>query len=379
MKSASTQFTLIHFRATGKDTAIALCKERLAYQLENALGETKANKLKKRATFSSTEMFVNLDSVSSYLANVISALQCMFNCASAQALSRPLLYNCIMALFNFVTGRKTKDWFKDHGAKMPLLPTYIALLSDKVFVGFVKSVEDYTNQCAIKDGLVINLDTADLTKALGTFYNIVKEIKKCVDYDKLWVNYPAFLSPPPKAAQEGSSKRAKVSSPAEATTPNGGGRGGCGGSPGHGNGNAGRGAGCGARRGGGANTWGAGAGFSASSFGDTAGFHARNNKGCYVLLGGTHNPAWTLCAEVREQYCAKYSTQGYVCHNPNCSLKHGWFNNYPADLQAKQLAHIKSNKTMVLFSPDCHPTVNLLSDKHHLIAPPSQSPAPDEH
>ncbi len=45
--------------------------------------------------------------------------------------------------------------FPDHGAKMPLFPTYIALLSDKVFVGFVKSAENYTNQCAAKDGLVI--------------------------------------------------------------------------------------------------------------------------------------------------------------------------------------------------------------------------------
>jgi hypothetical protein len=379
MKSASTQFILIHFHATGKDTTIALRKECSAYQLEDALGKTEANKLKKRATFSSTEMFVNLDLVGSYLANVISALQCMLNCTSAQALSCPLLYNCIMMLFNFVTGRKTKDWFKDHGAKMPLFPTYIALLSDKVFVGFVKSAESYTNQCAIKDRLVINLDTVDLTKALGTFYNIVKEINKCVDYDKLWVNYPAFLSPPPEAAQEGSSKKAKVSSPAEATTPNGGGCDGCGGSPGHGDGNAGRGAGRGACRGGGANTWCADAGFGAGSFRDTAGFRARNDKGCYVLLGGTWDPAWTLCAEAREQYCTKYSTQGYVCRNPNCSLKHGWFNNYPADLQAKQLAYVESNKIMVLFSPDCHPTVNLLSDKRHLIAPSSQSPALGEH
>jgi hypothetical protein len=52
MKSASTQFTLIHFRATGKDTTIALHKERLAYQLEDTVGETKANKSKKHATFS---------------------------------------------------------------------------------------------------------------------------------------------------------------------------------------------------------------------------------------------------------------------------------------------------------------------------------------
>jgi hypothetical protein len=324
-------------------------------------------------------MFVDLDLVGSYLANVIIALQCMFNCASVQALSRPLLYNCIMALFNFVTGRKTKDWFKDHGAKMPLLPTYIALLSDKVFVSFIKSVENYTNQCAIKDGLVINLDTADLTKVLCTFYNIVKEIKKCIDYNKLWVDYPAFLSPPPKAAQEGSSKLAKVSSPAEATTSNGGGRDGRGGSPGRGDGNAGRGAGRGACCGGGANTWGASAGFGTGSFRDTAGFHAHNDKGCYILLGGTRDPARTLCAKAREQYCTKYSTQGYVCRNPNCSLKHRWFNNYPTDLQAKQLAHVESNKTVVLFSSDCHPTVNLLSDKRHLIAPPSQSPAPGEH
>jgi hypothetical protein len=37
---------------------------------------------------------------------------------------------------------------------------------------------------------------ADLSRAIGTFYNIVKEIKKFVDYDKLWVDYPAFLLPP---------------------------------------------------------------------------------------------------------------------------------------------------------------------------------------
>ena len=50
----------------GKDTAIALRKERLAYQLEDAIGETEANKSKKRTTLSSTEMFVDLDSVVSY-------------------------------------------------------------------------------------------------------------------------------------------------------------------------------------------------------------------------------------------------------------------------------------------------------------------------
>jgi len=119
-KSTSTQFTLIHFRATGNETAIALRKERLAHQLEDAVGETEANKSKKRTTFSSTEMFTDLDSVVSYLANVISALQCMFNCADTQASSRPLLYNCIITLFNFVTSRKTKDWFKDHAGKMPV-------------------------------------------------------------------------------------------------------------------------------------------------------------------------------------------------------------------------------------------------------------------
>ena len=55
MKSASTQFTLIHFRATGKETALALRKERLAYQLEDAVGETDTNKSKKHTTFSSTQ------------------------------------------------------------------------------------------------------------------------------------------------------------------------------------------------------------------------------------------------------------------------------------------------------------------------------------
>ena len=142
MKSTSSQFTLIHFCATGKETAIALRKERLAYQLEDAVGKTEVNKSKKHTAFSSTEMLIDLDSVISYLANVISALQCMFNCAHTQAKSRPLLYNCIMTLFNFVTSKKTKDWFKDCAGKMPLFPTYIALLSDKMFVGFVKLVEN---------------------------------------------------------------------------------------------------------------------------------------------------------------------------------------------------------------------------------------------
>jgi hypothetical protein len=386
MKSASTQFNLIHFRATGKDTAIALRKERSAYQLEDAVGETKANKSKKRAAFSSPEMFADLGSVVSYLANVISAVQCMFNCASAQASSCPLLYNCIMALFNFVMSKKTKDWFMDYGGRMPLLPTYLTLLSDKVFVGFFKSAENYTNQCAVKDGLVLNLETSDLTKMLGTFYNILKKMKKSIDYDKVWTDYPAFLSPesktpPADAAQEGPSpsKQARPPTASKVPFPSGGGCGGRGGSHGRGDGNAGRSGGRGAGRGGGTNAWGTGAGFSAGSFGDTTGFHAHNDKGCYILLGGTRDPAHTLCAEAREQYCAKYSTQGYVCRNPSCTLKHGWFNNYPADLQAKQLTHVEANKTMVLFSPNCHPMVNLLSNKRHLIAPSSQSPAPGEH
>ncbi len=95
-------------------------------------------------------MFVDLDSVVSYLANVISAFQCIFNCAATQASSCPLLYKCIMTLFN-CHDKKTKDWFKDHAGKMPLFPTYITLLLDKLFVGFVKSAENYTNQCAVKD------------------------------------------------------------------------------------------------------------------------------------------------------------------------------------------------------------------------------------
>ena len=116
-----------------------------------------------------------------------------------------------MTLFNFVTSKKTKDWFKDHAGKMPLFPKYIALLLDKLFVGFVKSEENYTsNQCTVKDGLVINLDMDDLSRAIGTFHNIVKEIKKHIDYDKLWVNYPAFLSLPPDVAPEGSNKRVKL-------------------------------------------------------------------------------------------------------------------------------------------------------------------------
>ena len=215
MKSTSTQFTLIHFCANGKETAIALRKERSAYQFEDTVGKTEANKSKKRTTFSSTEMFTNLDLVISYLANVISELQCMFNCADTQASSCPLLYNCIMTLFNFVTGRKTKDWYKDHTGKMPLFPTYIALLSDKLFVGFVKLAENYnyTNQCATKDGVVVNLNMDDLSRAIGTFNNIIKEVKKHVDYNKRWVDYPAFLSLPPNATPEGSNKWVKLLPP----------------------------------------------------------------------------------------------------------------------------------------------------------------------
>ena len=101
----------------------------------------------------------------------------MFNCTHTQAKSRPLLYNCIMTLFNFVTSKKTKDWFKDHTGKMPLFPMYIALLSDKLFVGFVKFAEKYTNQCTAKDGIVANLDIDNLSRSISTFYNIVKEVK----------------------------------------------------------------------------------------------------------------------------------------------------------------------------------------------------------
>ncbi len=191
----------------------------MAYQLEDAVGETKANKSKKRTAFSSTEMFTDLDSVVSYLANVISALQCMFNCAYTQAKSHPLLYNCIMTLFNFVTSKKTEDWFKDHAGKMPLFSTYIALLLDKLFVGFVKSAENYTNQCAAKDGEVANLDMDDLSRAIGTFYNIVKEIKKNVDCDKLWVDYPAFLLPPDAAPEGAIIKRVRTDPPHQLYQP----------------------------------------------------------------------------------------------------------------------------------------------------------------
>ncbi len=112
------------------------------------------------------------------------------------------------------------------------------------------------------------------------------------------------------------------------------------------------------------------------SFGDTSGSCVRNDKGCYVLLESTRNPAPTLCSEVREQYCALNtpptvisaatptvlsSTNGLTTTQPTSKLS-SW--------------HVKANKTIVLFSPDCHPTVTLLSDKHHLIAPSVQSPAP---
>jgi len=215
---------------------------------------------------------------------------------------------------------------------------------------------------------------------IGTFYNIVKEIKKNVDYNKLRVDYPAFLLPPDDALEGSNIKRVRIAPLTDSTSPPGaGGHGaGRGSSPGRGDGNAGRGGGRGTGRGGGVNTWGTGAGFGTGSFGDTSGSRVRNAKGCYVLLGSTRNPARTLCSKVREQYCTKYSAHGYFCRNPSCSFKHGWFNNYPTDLQAKQLAYVEAKKTMVLFSPDCHSTVTLLSDKRHLIAPSVQSPAPGE-
>ena len=181
---------------------------------------------------------------------------------------------------------------------------YIALLSDKLFVSFVKLAGNYTNQCVAKDGVVANLDMDDLSRAIGTFNNIFKEVKKHVDYDKHWVDYPGFFSLPPDASPKGYNKRVKLLPPADPTTPTvGGGGAGCGGSPGCGNGNAGRGGGRGTGRGGGVNTWVTGAGFGAGSFQDTSGLRVRNDKGCYVLLGSTRDPARTLCSKVREQYC----------------------------------------------------------------------------
>jgi len=236
--------------------------------------------------------FIDLDSVVSYLTNVISALQCMFNCAHTQAKSRPLLYNCIMTLFNFVTSKKTKDWFKDHAGKMPLFPTYIALLLDKLFVGFVKSAENYINQCAAKDGIVANLDMDDLSRAIGTFYNIVKEVKKFVDYDKHWVDYPAFLLPPDATPEGSLIKRVRIAPLTNSTSPPGaGGRGaGRGSSPGCGDGNAGRGGGRGAGRGSGVNTWGTGASFGAGSFGAPQACVFATTKAVMSSLGARATP-----------------------------------------------------------------------------------------
>ena len=214
-----------------------------------------------------------------------------------------------MTLFNFVTSRKTKDWFKfkDHAGKMPPFPMYIALLLDKLFVPFVKSVENHTNQCTAKDRIVANIDMDDLSRAVGTFYNIVKEVKKFVNYNKRWVDYPAFILPPGAAPDGSLIKQVRIAPLTNSTSPPG--AGGCGASrgssPGRGDGNAGRGGGCGTGRGSGVNTWGTGAGFGLGSFGDTSGLRVRNDKGCYILLGSTRNPSWTLCSEVREQYCAK--------------------------------------------------------------------------
>ena len=86
-----------------------------------------------------------------------------------------------------------------------------------MFVGFVKLVENYTNQCAAKDGIVANLDMDYLSRAVGTFYNIVKEVKKFVDYDKHWVDYPAFLLPPGLLQMDLSSSR--LESPPSPTLP----------------------------------------------------------------------------------------------------------------------------------------------------------------
>ena len=104
----------------------------------------------------------------------------------------------------------------------------------------------------------------ELSRAIGTFNNIIKEVKKHVDHDKCWVDYPAFLLLPPDAAPEGYNKQVKLPPPADPTIPTVGGRGaGRGGSPGRGN--ASRGGGRGTGRGGGVNTWGTGAGFGAGS------------------------------------------------------------------------------------------------------------------
>jgi len=144
---------------------------------------------------------------------------------------------------------------------------------DKLFVGFVKSAENYTNQCAAKDRVVANLDMDDLSRAIGTFYNIVKEIKKNVNYDKLWVDYPAFLLPPDDALEGSNIKRVRIAPLTDSTSPPGAGRRGAGrgSSPGHGDGNAGRGGGRGTGCGSGVNTWGTGANFGEGSFGDTSG------------------------------------------------------------------------------------------------------------
>jgi len=161
----------------------------------------------------------------------------------------------------------------------------------------------------------------DLSRAIGTFNNIIKEVKKHVDHDKRWVDYPAFLSLPPDAAPEGYNKRVELPPPADPTIPTVGGRGaGHRGNPGRSNGNAGCGGGRGTGRGGGVNTWGTGAGFGAGSFGDTSGSLVRNDNDFYDLLGSMHDPARTLCSEVREQYCTKYSTHGYFCRNTTDGL-----------------------------------------------------------
>ena len=145
-------------------------------------------------------------------------------------------------------------------------------------------------------GVVAKLDMDDLSRAIGTFYSIVKEVKKFGDYDKPWVDYPAFLLPFDAAPEGSIIKRVRIAPLTNATSPPGaGGRGaGRGSSPGRGDGNAGRGGGRGPGRGGGVNTCSTGAGFGMGSFGDTSGSCICNNKGCYALLGSTRDPTWTL-------------------------------------------------------------------------------------
>ena len=98
-----------------------------------------------------------------------------------------------MTLFNFAMSKKTKDVSFPH--------VHCSSLG-QVARRLCQVMENYTNQCTAKDRLVINLDMDDLSRAIGTFNNIVKEIKKNVDYEKVWMDYPAFLLHPDAAPEE---------------------------------------------------------------------------------------------------------------------------------------------------------------------------------